>query len=300
MGLQASDFMTIEQYRSFYAEEIRVVSQLDSIALVGAFAKVPRERFLGPPPWHTHSGQSIKQASYRSTSNVYDLYHDVFVALKPSQFLNNGQPSLIARLLSALNLAPGKRVLHMGCGTGYYSAVMAEVVGPEGSVLAVEVDDDLAVQAAANLVGYEQVAVLHQDGRSVDPGPSDAILVSAAVTHPHPSWLASLTEGGVLVLPLSCGRLPNSNDSLVLGINRVGEQYQAEMLLLMTFFPSPSMRDPALQVLLNESLESRSITRLKSVRIEAHDRVSSCIVHAPGFCLSAEPVACGTVEASGK
>jgi protein-L-isoaspartate(D-aspartate) O-methyltransferase len=289
MPLGDLDCMTLEQCRAFYAEEIRVVSRVDSMDLVEAFARVPRERFLGAPPWHIHSGQSVKQAGYRATSNVRDLYHDVFVALKPTQFLNNGQPSLIARLLSALNLAPGRRVLHIGCGTGYYSALMAEVVGPKGSIIAVEVEDDLALQAAANLIGYEQVAVLHQDGAAVDPGTADAILVNAAVTNLRPAWLASLTDRGVLVLPLSVGRSPRSNDALVVVITRRGNCYEAELLLLMTIYSSPSMRDPAIQALLNDSLESRAITRLRSVRTDAHDRSDSCIVHAAGFCLSAEP-----------
>ncbi len=290
MPSTALNGVTIAQYRCFYAEEIRTVANIDSPALVDAFASVPRELFLGPPPWSFHSGQSLLQPVYRTTTDVRDLYHDVFVAIKASQFLNNGQPSLIARLIEALNLSAGKRVLHIGCGTGYYTAIMAEVVGPNGSVTAVEVDPDLASEATANLIGYKQVVVVNRDGAAVDPNHYDAILVNAGVTHPHPSWLESLTEAGVLVLPLGVGKTPSSKDHLVLKITRQRDQYSAGLLLLMTIYSSTSQRDPAIHFLLNESLESRAIVALRSIRTQEHPRIETCIVHTPGFCLSADAV----------
>lgn len=268
---------------------------LDSPALVAAFARVPRERFLGPPPWRFSSGAALRRGGYRATSEVRDLYHDVFVALKREQALNNGQPSMIARLVASLDLAPGKRVLQIGCGSGYYTAILAECVGTDGTVAAVEVDADMAAQAAANLASYSNVTVLHQDGATVEPGPCDAILVNAGVTHPHPAWLRSLTDGGVLVLPLSVGRPPTAHDALVLRICRQGHGFSAEPVTLLTIFPSPSLRDPAAQALLNTAFESRRILLVNSVRIDAHAPASTCVVHAPGFCLSALPEssACG-------
>jgi len=84
--------ITLEQYRRFYAEEIRTVANIDSQTLVDAFASVPRELFLGTPPWSFHSGPSLLKPIYRTTMDVRDIYHDVYVALRASQFLNNGQP----------------------------------------------------------------------------------------------------------------------------------------------------------------------------------------------------------------
>ena len=288
MSLNALDSMTIEQYRCFYAEELRVVAEIDSPALVNAFARVPREQFLGPPPWRFHAGPSIKQPVYRTTKNVRDLYHDVFVALKPNHTLNNGAPSLLARLLVALNLTPGKRVLHIGCGTGYYSAIMVEAVGPKGSVTAIEVDPDLAVQATANLIGYDNVDVVCQDGATYKPSPCDAILVNAGVTSPAPSWVESLNDGGVLVLPLCIGRSEASRDTMVIKITRSSNHFAAELHSLLSLYRCTSLQDPALEALLNESLESRTIVRLKSVRMDVHEKTDSCIVHSAGFCLSAE------------
>jgi protein-L-isoaspartate(D-aspartate) O-methyltransferase len=290
MTEEANDHFTFEQLRHFYSEELRVVAGLESPDLVSAFARVPRERYLGAPPWKFSSGNSLNRSSYRATSNVCDLYHDVFVALKSEKFLNNGQPSMIARLIAALNLSPGKRVFHCGCGTGYYTAIMAEVVGANGSVVAAEIDSTLAEIAVTNLKDYDHVRVLSRDGADVDPVACDAILINAGVTHPHPSWLDGLSEGGVLVLPLSVGRNLSVNDAMVVAITRRREQFAAELLSIITIYSSPSMRDPMLQSMLNDSFESHAMLGVKSVRKDDHERTDSCIVHAPGFCLSAATV----------
>jgi protein-L-isoaspartate(D-aspartate) O-methyltransferase len=284
-----NDF-TLEQLRRFYSEELRIVAGLESPDLVSAFARVPRERYLGAPPWKFSSGTSVKQSSYRTTSSACDVYHDVFVALKSETSLNNGQPSIIARLIAALKLSPGKRVFHCGCGTGYYTAIMAEVVGSSGSVVAAEIDSTLAENAVTNLMSYDHVKVLNRDGADFDPVRCDAIFINAGVTHPHPAWLDCLSEGGVLVLPLSVGRQLCVNDAMVLGITRRHNQFAAEILSIITIYSSPSMRDPVLQSMLNDSFESHAMLRLKSVRKDDHDKTDTCIVHAPGFCLSAETV----------
>ena len=171
MTEEANNHFTLEQLRRFYSEELRIVAGLESPDLVSAFARVPRERYLGAPPCKFSTGNSLKQSSYRTTSSVRDVYHDVFVALKSEKSLNNGQPSMIARLIAALNLSPGKRVFHCGCGTGYYTAIMAEVVGSDGSVIAAEIDSTLAEIAVTNLKDYDHVKVLSRDGADVNPVP---------------------------------------------------------------------------------------------------------------------------------
>ena len=83
--------------------------------------------------------------STRSTdADPAHLYHDVLVAIDPARRLNNGQPSYLAFCLDALDLREADCVLHVGCGVGYYTAIAAEVVGPGGRVIGVEIDADLA------------------------------------------------------------------------------------------------------------------------------------------------------------
>ena len=79
-----------------------------------------------------------------------DLYHNVVVVLDRAKDINNGQPSALASWIHALALRPGDRAFHLGCGVGYYTAIIAEVVGPSGSVLALELQSDLAARAKEN------------------------------------------------------------------------------------------------------------------------------------------------------
>lgn len=74
------------------------------------------------------------------------LYRDVAIFLDANKMLTNGNRTTRAPWLDALRLAAGKSVFHLGCGTGYYTAIMAEVVGPRGKVTAVEVDPALAAR----------------------------------------------------------------------------------------------------------------------------------------------------------
>ena len=132
----------MEELRRFYARA--VVPQFPTAGderLMEAFAAVPRERFVGPGPW-----QVITASGYIETpsADLAFLYQDVVVALAAERGVNNGQPSLHATSIAAANPTHGETVLHIGAGTGYYTAILAAVVGPTGTVVALEMDDGLA------------------------------------------------------------------------------------------------------------------------------------------------------------
>jgi protein-L-isoaspartate(D-aspartate) O-methyltransferase len=83
--------------------------------------------------------------------------------------INNGQPSALARWIDSMDLKPCARAYHLGCGVGYYTAIMAEVVGPSGSVVGTEVNPDLAARAKENLSGYskrDRTRLRRRDDRS--------------------------------------------------------------------------------------------------------------------------------------
>jgi protein-L-isoaspartate(D-aspartate) O-methyltransferase len=194
--------------RRRFAEEIRAVAHLESVALVEAFARVPREHFLGPGPWQIAAWMPPGRVEYRSTvdANPSQLYRDVLVAIDLGRLLNNGQPSGLAQWIGALGLKTGETAVHVGCGTGYYSAIMAEVVGSAGRVIAVDIDSALAKRARTNLAYLPQVNVLDGDGGPLNTGPVDAIFVNAGATHPHRRWLDALGPGGRLLLPITAER----------------------------------------------------------------------------------------------
>ena len=165
-----------------------------------AFSRVARERFLGEPPWKT--GAVLGAHREASISDPVAVYQDLVFALDPARGVNNGSPSLHAHWLNAIGPRPGEQVCHIGAGTGYYTAILAELVGPEGTVVAVELDRHLAAAARANLSHYKNVAVVEGDGTTLPDAPTDCIYVNFGVERPMTPWLEALPEGGRLIFPL--------------------------------------------------------------------------------------------------
>jgi protein-L-isoaspartate(D-aspartate) O-methyltransferase len=289
--------LSLEECRRFYAEELRWIASLASAALVEAYARVPREKFLGAPPWQIGSPEQrslsvsgMVKMAYTPTDDPRDLYHNVLVGLDPAKDINNGQPSALARWIDALDLHPGDRAYHLGCGVGYYSAIIAEVVGPTGSVVAIDADAGLAARAQANLAAYPSVATHAANGATFDPGHCDAILVNAGVTHPNPLWLDRLRDGGRLVLPITMAATPTLGQGVMIRITRSGASYSVQTVTMLAIFSGVGMRDPLLEPLMQKALTSGGLLKLKSVRRDPHDAADTCVVHGREVCLStAEP-----------
>ncbi|TMJ46650.1 MAG: methyltransferase domain-containing protein, partial [Alphaproteobacteria bacterium] len=183
----------LEEARRRFAEELRYTARVRSSNVVAAFATVPRERFVGPGPWRVLSPMSLAEYWTTEDAEPHHLYHDILIAIDPTRRLNNGQPSLWAYLYDQLELEPGAHIVHVGAGTGYYSAILAEIVGRTGNVTAIEIDRELAAVAQRNLVPWPQVVVLPTDGFAFRPDqPADAIIVNAGVTHLSLVWIDSL------------------------------------------------------------------------------------------------------------
>jgi protein-L-isoaspartate(D-aspartate) O-methyltransferase len=190
--------------RRWYAEDLRLRAPVRRHpAIVEAFAAVPRERFLGPPPWRLISDRRPDVSFVTPDGDPGWIYHDVLVTIDEARRLNNGAPSLWAASFDQLDLRRGQRVLQVGAGTGYYAAVLAEIVGPDGRVVAVEHDEDLAARARTALAPWVNVEAVHGDGRTHDPGEVDLVIVCAGSTHPAPLWLDRLAPGGQLLMPLT-------------------------------------------------------------------------------------------------
>lgn len=224
---------------------------------------------------------------YSTTDDPRDLYHNVLVALDPKRYLNNGQPSALARWIDPLGLEVGYRVYHLGCGVGYYTAIMAEVVAPGGRVVASEVDSDLAARAQKNLADYPNVSVHAGDGAAFDPGECDAIFINAGVTHPHPLWLERLSNRGCLVLPLTTGSGSAPGGSGVMAkITRMANGFSASIVSPVGIYSCTSVRDPEMSAALAEALTTRALFKLRSVRTDQHQQDEACLAHRADVCLS--------------
>ncbi|WP_372426323.1 protein-L-isoaspartate O-methyltransferase family protein [Salinarimonas chemoclinalis] len=187
--------------RRAFARQMMCHAHRSHSALEAAFATEPRERYLGPPPWRMASPGGYRDVP--STDPVV-LYQDGLFALAEERRVNNGSPSLHARWLAALAPRPAERVLHVGTGTGYYTALLARCVGESGRVLGVEVDPALAAAARANLAHLPQARVFVGDGARFPEGEEevDLVYVNASVERPAPGWLDRLAVGGRILFPL--------------------------------------------------------------------------------------------------
>jgi len=278
--------MTIEEARGWFADEIRAVGNLQSDALVAAFARVPREVFLGAGPWQLLR-PSDPTAPYHTTPDAdpRHLYHDVLVAIDPERRLNNGHPSSLAMWIQAADIRAGDRVLHIGCGVGYYTAILAEIAGPTGSVVGYEVDAGLAARAAAALRPWSTVRVEASDA-SAPTGPFDAIFVNAGCTHPRPEWLAALAPGGRMVIPLTI-HVPSMplGVGAMLRLERGEPRWPARVISPVGIFDCVNARDPGNEAELQKLAGLGLAAKLAAVVIAPHERGDDCIAHLAGFCL---------------
>lgn len=289
--------MDLADHRRFYAEEIRILSNITSPALVEAFATVPREKFLGPAPWHLASqadfvpGSDRTKPKYRTTSDSHDVYHNILIALDPARGINNGEPAFLATCINAMDIKPGDQVLHVGCGVGYYTAIMAEVAGPTGKVTACEVDPPLAARAKENLSNYPNVTVHETDGATFDPGKCDAIFINAGATHPLPLWLNALTESGRLIVPLTTPIGESIGAGLIAKITKRFGTLPAQIISTVAIYNCTSARNPEIEPLLTEALNNQRLLKLQQIRQDTHEPDESCAVHTNNnLCLSTAPI----------
>ncbi len=182
-------------------------------AVLAAMGEIPRERFLPP-----------EQADV--------AYEDRAVPLARGQTVS--QPYMVAAMTQALALRPGDRVLEIGTGSGYQTAVLSRIAG---EVLTVERIPALAAQAESVLAAIACSPVRFRVGDGSlgwpEESPFDAILVTAGAPVAPASLKEQLSpDGGRLVIPVG----PQSLQKLV-RFTRTGNEISAETLMSCRFVP---------------------------------------------------------------
>jgi protein-L-isoaspartate(D-aspartate) O-methyltransferase len=267
-------------FRRVFAEMVCAYAGATDPRLVQAFTAVPREHYLGPGPWKFVT-DTERYAETPSDDPVY-LYEDRLYAIDASRRLNNGLPGFLARLIDALALKPGDRVAHVGAGVGYYTAIMAEMVGPSGRVFGREVDASLAARAGSNLAHYGHVEVAAGSGIELDCRNLDALFINAGATHPLPAWLDTLAPGGRLVLPLT----GEHRWGIVVKITRRNSGFDAACIGNVGIYPCEGARDPAAAKALARALKKGGQESLSTLRRDRHPRGESCWLHGRDWCFS--------------
>jgi protein-L-isoaspartate(D-aspartate) O-methyltransferase len=175
------DDSTARQRERMVAEQI-AARGIDDAAVLAAMREVPREQFVDAA-WHA------------------EAYDDTPLPIGDGQTIS--QPYIVALMLAALRFRPGDRVLEIGVGSGYASALASRIVA---HVDAVERHPRLADLARARLahLGYDNVTVHCADGSAGWPAgaPYDAIMVAAAGPRIPAQLRDQLGRGGRLVMPV--------------------------------------------------------------------------------------------------
>jgi protein-L-isoaspartate(D-aspartate) O-methyltransferase len=190
-----------------------------------ALEQVPREAFV-PHFWTLPSGPGDPAGQFREWhaddgARALELVYDVERALGiKAPTLGTGgapgmpaatasAPTVVAAMLGLADLEPGMRVLEIGTGSGYHAALLAELVGREGSVTSIDIDAGLVAHAAERLVasGYGRVHLVAGDGyRGCEArAPFDRVIATVGCTDLGPEWLTQLAPGGRCLIPLEHG-----------------------------------------------------------------------------------------------
>ncbi len=119
------------------------------------------------------------------------------------------QPYTVAYMLQLAEIGPAQRVMEVGSGSGYVTALLSYVVGDPGLVTGIEHNDHLFQEAERRLteLGLEAVHLVRGDGKRgcAQRAPYDAIIVSAQTDHVPSPLLDQLSPGGRLVVPVDVG-----------------------------------------------------------------------------------------------
>jgi protein-L-isoaspartate(D-aspartate) O-methyltransferase len=185
--------------RRAYARQMLAHAGVRNDRLERAFAMIRREDFLGTDPWRLVQHPPVPPLAVNDP--VY-VYQDAVFTLAPERGVNNGSPSLHAKMLNDLAVEPAQHVAHIGAGAGYYTAMLAELTGASGRVTAIEFDETLAERARVNLAAWRHVTVISGDGDSALSESVDRVYVNFGVAAPAVSWIDNLKPDGKLLFAL--------------------------------------------------------------------------------------------------
>lgn len=199
-------------------------SMITSPAVERAFRTVPRHLFV---------------ADGTPLEITYNVDNSVAVKRDPDGVIISSTSAayIQARMIEQAGLAAGMSVLEIGSG-GFNAALLAEIVGPEGRVVSVDIDPDVTDRARELLeqTGYgNRVDVVLADAENPLPGlrdPFDAILVTVGAWDLAPAWLAHLAEGGTIVVPLRMNGVTR-----VVGFRREGDHLVSTSSEVAGFVP---------------------------------------------------------------
>lgn len=207
-----SSGVNFENLRKRMVKEQLLARDIRDQKVLDTFCKVPRHQFVS---------DETKDLSYSDCP--LPIGHDQTIS----------QPYMVALMTQCLGLTGNERVLEVGCGSGYQTAILAELAK---EVYSVERIPDLAKRAKITLkeIGYQNINIKTGDGSLgwKEFSPYDAIIVTAASGDPSPPLLEQLDMGGRLVAPLG-----NSMSQMLTRFSRSKEGMERQEFCACVFVP---------------------------------------------------------------
>jgi protein-L-isoaspartate(D-aspartate) O-methyltransferase len=280
--------------RRAYAKQVMAAAEIADARVEAAFAAIRREDFLGPGPWPMLRFQWGRQYVMTPSADPVYLYADDLVGILPERKLNNGQPSLHAKLIAGAAPRPGEHVVHIGAGVGYYTAILAHMAGESGRVTAIEFDGGLAARLAANFAGRRNVRASQGDGAQIAFDPADVIYVNAGATRPADIWLDRLNDGGRLILPLTSDKgfgespenIPIQRRGAVFRIERRGNEFLAKWISAVAIFPCEGARNAESERALAAAFEKGGWDRVTRLHRRGDVPEEQCWLKGPDWALA--------------
>jgi protein-L-isoaspartate(D-aspartate) O-methyltransferase len=277
---QGADMKLTDLRRVYARQVLTLANAFENVSLEAAYATVPRETFLGSGEWRINTPWSVGALI---PNDPILIYQDVVVALDRERGVNNGSPSLHAHWLDVVAPGPGERVMHIGAGTGYYSAILAELVGDEGRVMSIEFDAALAARAQRNLADRSNVACIEGNGFDWPQAAVDVVYVNFAASRPARSWVENLNVGGRLVFPLGVPRaatpmIGQGLNAVALLVTRHIGGYSAKALGRVSFVYAESEKANVPQEEIDalcESLQQQNLADIKTLFLDKPQASSS-------------------------
>lgn len=248
----------LADFRGVFADVVMARADSRDRTIRSAFARVPRHEFIGQGPWFFgERGEAVP------SDDPAIAYQDVGMGI--ARGVPTGLPSLHARCIAACGPRTGERVLHVGAGTGYFTAILAELVGERGPVMAFELDPELAQRAQKNLAAWPWVRVEASSGVTFEKATADLVYVSAGVEELPLAWLRALAPGGRLLFPL----VPAGEEGAMVLVRSIDSPsvFSAKLVCRARFVPCIGTENEATGRRLSEAFRQRDVDSIRSLRL---------------------------------
>lgn len=173
----------MDSKRDLLVKQLIKTNTLKSKNIISAFRKVKREDFVP---------SSVK----------LDVYGDYMLRIGEGQAIYS--PTTVAVMTEALEPKPKHKILEVGAGTGYQTAILSQIVGSKGKVISLEILPFLYEFAKNNLRSFINTELFCADGRRGYPyqAPFDRIIINADIKAIPDQLLRQLKIGGIMVIPI--------------------------------------------------------------------------------------------------